>query len=299
MPIKYNTEIFILKSNNIHNKKYDYSKSNYSTNNQNVIIICPIHGEFTQMPTVHMKGGGCNLCSLEKKSIENRGDVNKFIMISNKQHNNKYCYTKVKYISNRKKVIIICPIHGDFEQEPRSHIKSGCPLCANKNVTTEIFIQKSKLKHGDYYSYELVKYKSSIKKVKIICTDRHIFEITPNNHLSGKGCPICRESKGEREIRKYLDDNKISYIRQYKMNECRYKRPLPFDFYLNDLHILIEYDGEQHFNKFRFEEDDSLLKFRILKDNIKTNYCIKNNITLIRINYLDNVFLKMEDIFTL
>ena len=110
----------------------------------------------------------------------------------------------------------------------------------------------------------------------------------------GTGCPTCRESMGEREIRKYLELNKIEYKREKRFFDCKYIRTLPFDFYLPNYNMCIEYDGEQHFKKFRFEVDDTNLKFRILKDNIKTNYCEKNNITLIRISYMDNIISKLD-----
>lgn len=48
---------------------------------------------------------------------------------------------------------------------------------------------------------------------------------------------------------------------------------------------IIEYDGQQHFNKTLFTDTDEALQDRINKDNIKTQYCINNNIKLIRIPY--------------
>jgi hypothetical protein len=114
--------------------------------------------------------------------------------------------------------------------------------------------------------------------------------------LNGRGCPICKESLGERIISNYLTDKNIFFIRQYKFKDCKFKRCLSFDFYLSKLNILIEYDGEQHFKKYRFEKNNDILNERIIKDNIKDNYCI-NNILLLRINYKENIHLKLNDFF--
>ena len=48
-------------------------------------------------------------------------------------HNNFYSYHKTNYINSKTKVIISCPIHGDFSQAPYSHKNgSGCPKCGRE-----------------------------------------------------------------------------------------------------------------------------------------------------------------------
>lgn len=296
---KIDTKTFIEKSKLIHDDKYSYNRTKYVNNITNIIITCNEHGDFLQRPAVHLRGGGCNSCNLKKRSLLNRSNINEFIEKSNNIHNYKYDYSKVFYVNNKTPVIIVCKEHGDFKQEPRSHIlgKSGCPTCVNKNINTNNFIEKCIEIYGDYYDYSMVNYKDSKSKVKIVCPKKHVFYCSPANHKKGRGCPFCRESKGEREIRKYLEEKNINFNREFRFSDCKYKRPLPFDFYLPDKNICIEFDGEQHFNKFRFETDNSNLEFRILKDNIKDSYCNKKNITLIRISYLDNIYSRLEEYF--
>jgi len=54
------------------------------------------------------------------------------------------------------------------------------------------FIKKAKLVHGDKYDYNLLLNDVDYKlKIKIICPKHGVFEITPNNHLRGKGCFKC------------------------------------------------------------------------------------------------------------
>jgi len=55
------------------------------------------------------------------------------------------------------------------------------------------------------------------------------------------------------KIREWLETNKVKFISQKWFNSCRDKRPLPFDFYLPDLEMCIEYDGSQHFIPFSQE----------------------------------------------
>lgn len=289
MPIKYNNEIFKNISEKIHSTKYDYSLVNYINNCTNVDIICAIHGIFSQQPQVHMKGGNCPKCINEKKSKFFAMSKDEFIRLSNIVHNNKYDYKLVDYINQSKKVKIICPTHGIFEQSPKSHYynKSGCPYCSGsyKSNTLE-FIEKAKKIHNNTYFYDNVNYKTSLDKIIVTCPKHGDFFITPNNHLQGKGCPICRMSYGERKIKNFLDLNNIEYIRQKMFSDCKFIKPLKFDFYLPKYNILIEFDGEQ--------KNNNKLEIRQQKDNIKNNYCINNNIKLFRILYNDNVEDKMN-----
>jgi len=64
-----------------------------------------------------------------------------------------------------------------------------------------------------------------------------------NSQLNGKGCPTWNESKGERKIKIFLKDNNIKFISQKRFNNCRNKYTLPFDFYLPEYNICIEYNG--------------------------------------------------------
>lgn len=57
------TDEFIVKANKVHKHLYDYSLVKYTTNSENITIICPIHGEFKQAPANHLAGKGCQLCN--------------------------------------------------------------------------------------------------------------------------------------------------------------------------------------------------------------------------------------------
>ena len=128
----YTAETIIIRFNEIHGGKYDYSSMNYVKTTEKISIICPIHGVFMQTPQAHLKGQGCPHCGKKKKSISKTYTNNEFIERAKIIHNNKYDYSKVKYINNKKKVCIICPIHGEFFIEPNAHIQGrGCIVCGN------------------------------------------------------------------------------------------------------------------------------------------------------------------------
>ena len=127
-----------------------------------VKILCPIHGEFEQIPKSHMKGFGCAKCVGKYQLTTDR-----FIKFSNEKHNNKYDYSLVNYKDTRTKVKIICPIHGEFEQTPNNHLKGhSCPSCGGVKVpTTEDFIINANKLHTNKYDYSLVEYKNANTKI--------------------------------------------------------------------------------------------------------------------------------------
>lgn len=194
------------------------------------------------------------------------------------------------------KVTIICSIHGIFHQTPNHHLNGkGCKSCGRLNnisvikSTTSKFIKKAIEVHKNLYTYENVEYVNSRTKVNITCKKHGTYECTPNNHLRGKGCPICKFSKGELEILNWLTFNNISYIHQYKFTDCKNKRPLPFDFYLPEHNTCIEFDGKQHFkiperSKDKLKNEEEFVNIK-LRDKIKDEYCNDNNIHLLRIPY--------------
>jgi hypothetical protein len=222
-----------------------------------------------------------------------------FIDKANKKHNNFYDYSLVNYVNAITKVIIICPKHGEFKQQPNNHLYGQrCIRCMGDNVrkarisNTEDFIEKSKETHGEKYNYSLVNYKTGKDKVIIICRFHGEFLQTPFAHSSPsmkQGCPFCKISKGEDEIEKFLIKNNIEYIREYKFKNCinpKTNKKLPFDFYLPQINTIIEYQGEQHYKKTRyFESRGGGLKELQYRDKIKKEFGILNNFNYIEISY--------------
>ena len=122
---------FINKASRVHKDKYNYEKVNYVNSTTKIVIICPEHGEFTQIPSEHISGKGCKKCGVHKRSNEQKYSNKEYIDLASKKHKNMYDYSKVNYTGAFKKVVIKCKIHGEFVQTAKSHLKgSGCPSCA-------------------------------------------------------------------------------------------------------------------------------------------------------------------------
>jgi len=207
-------------------------------------------------------------------------------------HGNRYDYSLVKYVRASSKVKIICKVHGEFEQQPRHHSSGqGCLLCCNDRFTKtrEQFIKDCVEIHGDRFDYSLTDYINNATLVSIICKEHGIFKQNPSKHLLGQGCPICNSSMGELAVEKWLQDNQIDFESQKRFDGCRNKYPLPFDFYLPESNMIIEYDGEQHYNPIKHWGGEEYLKKIQTHDAIKNKYCKDNNITLIRISYKDTI----------
>lgn len=118
-----------------------------------------------------------------------------FLQKAREIHGCKYSYIYADFSNTHQLSTIICPVHGEFTQTLNNHLKGrGCKQCADtaKTKTTEQAIASFKQVHEDTYDYSLVQYEKKDIKVDIICRVHGQFKQTPNNHLSGNGCPKCQ-----------------------------------------------------------------------------------------------------------
>lgn len=287
------TKNFINKCNSIHNNKYDYSLCEYIKYKDKVKIICFKHGMFEQRAGDHLSGKGCAKCS-----GSGGGFLTKelFIEKSKLKHGDRYYYPS-DYINSKTHIEIGCVIHGLFLQTPNRHLAGrGCPTCNDVKLTYEKFVNKAKLVHGDKYDYSLVDYKNNRSKISIICPIHGVFKQNPSDHLNGCGCKICKNSIGEIYIKNFLVKNNIKYIQEHRFNNCRDKHLLPFDFYLSDLNICLEYNGKQHyeFNEFFHKTKEGFVEQQ-KRDKIKEYFCKQNNIKLMIIRYDENIIDKLNE----
>lgn len=161
--------------------------------------------------------------------MSHRKTTEEFIKESNIIHNRKYDYSKVNYINAYTKVCIICPIHGEFWQEPHSHLKGcGCIACGKNKVslkktkTTEEFINKSKIIHNNKYEYSEVQYVNVFQKVKIICPIHGEFWQTPNIHLRGCGCEKCG-GRFVKDTKTFIEEAQKVHGNKYDYSKTNYK----------------------------------------------------------------------------
>ena len=159
-----------------------------------------------------------------------------FIEKSKLTHGDIYGYSKVKYFNEATYVTIICPIHGDFEQTPRTHYRSGCKKCAIKNnklpdtsvnrkTKIEFELQANEV-HNNLYDYSKVEYISNKSKVEIGCSKHGYFFQNPKNHLHGQGCPKCVKEMNyfrKSHYTKVSDKSTIYLIKIHNEKEEFYK----------------------------------------------------------------------------
>jgi hypothetical protein len=207
-----------------------------------------------------------------------------------------------EYDKVRSKLLFLCHCGENFEtdfQIFKYAKKYQCNTCAK-----QMFFESRAFTHVEFVEkvYELVKgeysvigeYTKSQNKVKIkhnVCGNE--WDVRAQSFIEGCRCPSCNYSKAENKILEILNKYKIDYKCQYKITECKDKRSLPFDFAIfnnNKLICLIEADGKQHYEEVHFggisrEKAASNLKNVKKHDEIKNNFCAKNDIDLIRIPY--------------
>lgn len=179
---------------------------------------------------------------------------------------------------------------------PNSFTSTGsrCPKCAvsvrgkKTRMTQSEFERRVEEAHGSDYIV-VGEYKRSKEKIEI----KHLlcgttYKVKPVVILNDRGCPVCNSSKGERDIKNFLDNNQLEYKMQYKIKECKNILPLPFDFAVlnnGEVACLIEYDGRQHFESISYWGGDKEFALSKKRDAIKRKYCSENNIPLIEIPY--------------
>jgi hypothetical protein len=288
-------DTFLTQAKEIHGDKYNYSKVNWENTRTAITIICPIHGEFTQVPQNHIRlKCGCRKCGREiTKSKVNKYDTVYFVKHAKKIHGNKYDYSNTECYNATDKVEIICPVHGKFKQMANQHLQGhACPKCnfdqmaKDRAMGEELFIDKAKKLFGEKYDYSKVKYINGQKKVCLICSIHGEFKVTPNSHLSRKsGCPICGESKLERELALILDKQNVKYER-FKRFKWLGRQSL--DFYLPEYHIAVECQGAQHFKPVDFagkgkDWANKSFKENKKRDDLKLKKCLTNDIKMIYI----------------
>ena len=215
----------------------------------------------------------------KKKTIQ---EVREYI------NNEGYTLLSDEYINCNQELEIICP-NGHNIKMSWKRFENGrrCPHCSERSwINRKKNIESiNEIISKEGYKF-LEEYTTAKTKMKCSCPNGHIFEINWNNFKSGKRCPYCKKSKGEEIIKSILEELKIDFIPQYKFKDCKDLLPLPFDFYLQNYNLIIEYDGEQHFDVNRaFNSNENKFWETVIHDAIKNAYCEDNNINILRIPF--------------
>lgn len=234
------------------------------------------------------KNRGCKKCGNNKLKIkeEKIEEYNKIL------EDNGYLWINKKEYKENTKVGFLtkCMLCGYESKISNIQVRTlrGCKKCMGLEKKNIKYFEKEIENLGEKDNYiilsnEYIDNKTPIKMLHKECNNEYY--VSRSNFLKGERCPHCQQSKGEKRIESFFQENNILFIKQYKIKDCKNIKSLPFDFYLPQYNILIEFDGKQHYKIVDFFDGLIGLMNRMYKDNIKTQYCKNNNIQLIRIPY--------------
>jgi hypothetical protein len=262
LKLRYPLDKFLEEVRLKHNHKYDYSKVVWKGVDKNIIIICHDHGEFTIKASEHRERG-CKNCATTNNHPNLLG-IDEFIKRHKEKHGDKYNYDQTIYNGIDKLINITCPNHGIYSSIAVN--LSGCNICKEnvrnnqlKEEAKRTFINKSNNVHNFTYDYSQTNYINASTKVKIKCKKHGIFEITPCNHLYGKGCSWCAKQFSMISISwlDYLSKKNNIYIQhannigEYTILGTKYKA----DGYCKDTNTIYEFHGDYwHGNPHKYNQ---------------------------------------------
>lgn len=251
--------------------------------------------------------GGCPYCAGRRVNHRNSLSTN-HPEIAKEWHptkNGNLLPSEISKASGRK-AWWLCSVNSNHEWQAkiqnRTINSTGCPYCSGRNAhpNSNLTISHPELiKEWNYKKNKLTpdQYtKGTRRKVWWICSKGHEWESDiANRALLKRGCPVCNESKGEKQIRTSLLNNEVKFEDQKEFNNLFGLKGglLSYDFYLPEINMLIEYQGQFH-DGSSGEFSRLNLSSQIEHDKRKRNFAMKNNINLLEIWYWD--FENIEDI---
>lgn len=230
---KCRTTPFIEKAKSLHGDRYDYSKTVYKNSTTKITVTCPVHGDFTTHPVTHLSSTGCPKCSMEAVADFHRKTTEWFVEKAREQFGDEHDYSLVEYVDTHTPVKIVCKKHGLFEAIPAYYFtrKTGCSQCAEEirakeyAISFEEFVERSRAKHGDKYTYHREDYKYIKEKTRVTCPEHGDWWIVGIHHTRGVGCAKCagvalKDTETFIEQAREVHGSKYDYSKtQYTLNK--------------------------------------------------------------------------------
>ena len=285
----------------------DFMTSEFHGIKKKVTAYCRKHGAVTHYAEHWLDGKGCEYCNGKFYPPD-------FLQMARKAQGQEYTYRGVnKITSASSRVMVHCgnPNHKWHRMMVWLVLQgSKCRECAGRHQPLEQrcsdFIRRSEKKHKDLFDYSRVpsQYVNNDTPVEIRCLQHNYwFSVTPDTHLRKYGgCPICNLSKGEFTILLWLRDHHIRFEKEpiwHHNNERCLREYLKPDFWLPDHNLVIEYNGEQHYEEVaHFKKDKAgwTLADQQERDKTLRQLCHEKNIQLLEIPYTE--FDKIGEILT-
>lgn len=292
-----------LKRNDL--DKYDFDKVDFSYRDElgRMKLYCKEHGEFYIRGNHFINGvEGCKFCNgRERNDEEMREELLKIHPTLD--------FSESKYSEKDRdgNIKVTCPIHGTKLMRYWNLMHGeGCYECSMKQfglesrLSNEEIIRKGEEAYGkDTYAYgnlDTLNRKEG-NKILVTCPKHGDFAVNVSNFITGKsGCPICKSSKMEMRVRKFLENKKIKFEQQKTFEWLRYKSNLYLDFYLPDYNIAIECQGKQHFIPVTYFGGESNFEETCKRDETKKMLCKEHNIKVLYL--MDKDFISNENDFS-
>lgn len=274
--------------------------SKYKNQKTKIPIYCKKHGKFLiSFDSFFYAKNDCQECAGHGKHLLN---VDKLIeKLEQRCQNTFYSFDKEYFINNYKncdsKMNFICSIHGAFSLPTYTFLNgANCQKCLkvfplSKDLSNlfEMLEERCSLEENLFFIKEEIieTCKNSNSKILLHCKLHGEFYICYTSFFHQRsGCQKCKAPKGEKMIYKILKQFSVFFEVQKTFDDCKYKQPLKFDFYLPFYNICIEFHGEQHytFNNHFYKNENEFEKRKML-DEIKRNYCTQQNILLLEIKH--------------
>lgn len=238
-------------------------------------FVCEKHGKYFQEYNSHNNGNGCPDCA---------GNFRLTIQEAEKRHSDLVKGQIWKGVAEKYR--FVCKEHGKYSQIYNDHNRGhGCPDCGGYvRLTTK----KMEKEHSDMVRGQTCK--GARAKYWFVCGKHGEYFQEYNNHDQGQGCPICSESKGEKEVARVLGSFGLFFSREKSFFTCRNSFPLRFDFYIPGFQMLVERHGRQHYQPVDFagrgkKWADQQLKDTQHRDDIKKRWAKSNGYKLVIISH--------------
>lgn len=259
----------------------------YQNNYTHILHRCKLCGhEWNTTPSIilNTNGVGCPKCANKYKMTHDE-----FVQEIEEKYPKQFTFhSEFTGLCNPISVTCNC-CNEDINKQANSLLRTGCKNCNLTNTNTEAFHKKlDELFDGDITTSD--EYYRSNRKMRFHKKScGHDFLCTPNHLFVRGNCPVCNMSLGETKIFYFLKRHNIDFISQKTYEDLRGIKSglLPYDFYLPQYNMLIEFQGEQHDHPIKYFGGEEKFKKQKMHDQQKRDYATANHIDLLEIWYWD------------
>jgi hypothetical protein len=253
-------------------------------------VICfKCTNEFTMCYRYLKKGSSCPLCSDKSTRPWTFEEVKQII------ENDNNILISTEYKNCHEKLIIQCGgCENEYMMRLNHYIKgSRCKICNTEQIKADRRLSYEYVKkyiEDDDEKLISTTYENTNSHLDVQCNKcTQIYKVCFNSFRCNVRCPKCYSSisKGEEKILNFLNEKGIIHKQQAKLPGCAHKNILKFDFYIKDLNLAIEFQGQQHYKAVDLFGGVKSFEELQIRDKIKVDYCRKNKIGLLIIPYWD------------